>query len=477
MTQSLFFYDLETSGINPREQRIMQFAGQRTDMELNLLGEPFNIIIRLTDDVLPDPDAILITGITPQKTKSDGVTEAEFLKTFHAQIATPGTIFVGFNTIRFDDEFMRYLHYRNFYDPYEWHWLDGKSRWDILDVVRMTRALRPDGIKWPVDAEGRPTCRLELITKLNGLDHQKAHDALNDVLATIAVAKLIREKQPKLFQYLLSVRKKDKVEGLVTSGQPFVYSSGKYSSEFDKTTVALYLGDNPKTGALVYDLRRNPTEWLNKRPEELVEAWKWKQDKTEPRMPVKTLQYNRCPAVAPLGVLDDESKQRLKIDMAKIESHAKILADNPDFYQRLIKALTIMNKQQQTVMLANQQLVDAQLYDDFFASEDKTKMRIFRASDGDAIFTQEIAFKDKRLNELLPLYKARNYATSLSDEERSAWEDYRKTKLLGGDNSSRAARYFKRLSELNEQTWLNQEQRFLLEELQLYGESMLPEPS
>jgi exodeoxyribonuclease-1 len=316
-----------------------------------------------------------------------------------------------------------------------------------------------------------------LITKLNGLDHQKAHDALNDVLATIAVAKLIREKQPKLFQYLLSVRKKDKVEGLVTSGQPFVYSSGKYSSEFDKTTVALYLGDNPKTGALVYDLRRNPTEWLNKRPEELVEAWKWKQDKTEPRMPVKTLQYNRCPAVAPLGVLDDESKQRLKIDMAKIESHAKILADNPDFYQRLIKALTIMNKQQQTVMLANQQLVDAQLYDDFFASEDKTKMRIFRASDGDAIFTQEIAFKDKRLNELLPLYQARNYATSLSDEERSAWEDYRKTKLLGGDNSSRAARYFKRLSELNEQTWLNQEQRFLLEELQLYGESMLPEPS
>ena len=85
MSASLFFYDLETSGINPREQRIMQFAGQRTDMNLQPVGEPFNIVIKLTDDVLPDPDAILVTGITPQQTLTDGITEAEFLKIFHAQ--------------------------------------------------------------------------------------------------------------------------------------------------------------------------------------------------------------------------------------------------------------------------------------------------------------------------------------------------------------------------------------------------------
>src|ERR1700741_3342223 len=163
MSTSFYFYDLETSGVNPREARIMQFAGQRIDMGLNPIGEPHNIIVRLTDDVVPDPDAILITGITPQQTITDGVTEAEFLKQFHEEVAVPGTIFVGFNTVRFDDEFMRYIQYRDFYDPYEWQYADGKSRWDLLDVVRMTRALRPEGIEWPVDSKGVATNRLETL--------------------------------------------------------------------------------------------------------------------------------------------------------------------------------------------------------------------------------------------------------------------------------------------------------------------------
>src|SRR4051794_2186078 len=109
MAGSFFFYDLETSGISPREARVMQFAGQRTDLDLKLIGEPVNELIKLSEDVLPDPDAVLITGITPQATLQDGITEAEFLELFHKDVATPDTIFVGFNTVRFDDEFMRYL--------------------------------------------------------------------------------------------------------------------------------------------------------------------------------------------------------------------------------------------------------------------------------------------------------------------------------------------------------------------------------
>ncbi|HZM64600.1 MAG TPA: exodeoxyribonuclease I, partial [Candidatus Saccharimonadales bacterium] len=178
MAASFFFYDLETSGFNPREARIMQFAGQRTDLELRPIGEPVNELIKMTADILPDPDAVLITAITPQQTLADGYTEAEFLHRFTEQVATPGTIFVGYNTVRFDDEFMRALHYRNFYDPYEWQWQDDRSRWDLLDVVRMTRALRPDGIAWPFDIHGKPTNRLELLTGLNKLNHEAAHDAL-----------------------------------------------------------------------------------------------------------------------------------------------------------------------------------------------------------------------------------------------------------------------------------------------------------
>ena len=178
MVNSFYFYDLETSGISPRSGRIMQFAGIRTDSSLKPIGEPDNILIKLSDDILPEPEAILITGITPQQTQSDGITEAEFASYFMNEICRPGTIFVGFNNVRFDDEFIRHTLYRNFYDAYEWCWKDSRSRWDILDVVRMTRALRPDGINWPFAPDGKPANRLELLTSVNKLDHKHAHDAL-----------------------------------------------------------------------------------------------------------------------------------------------------------------------------------------------------------------------------------------------------------------------------------------------------------
>lgn len=245
MAASFFFYDLETSGFNPREARVMQFAGQRTDLNLKPIGEPHDHFIKITEDVLPDPDAVLLTGITPQQTIAEGITEAAFLKIFQNEIATPDTIFLGYNTVRFDDEFMRYLLWRNFYDAYEWQWQNGRSRWDLLDVVRMTRALRPEGIAWPFDSDGNPANRLELLTSLNKLYHANAHNALSDVHATIELARLLRNKQPKLFDFLLDMRDKNNIAKLVDTGQPFVYSSGKYPSEFHKTTVAVKLADHP----------------------------------------------------------------------------------------------------------------------------------------------------------------------------------------------------------------------------------------
>ncbi|MEK9195771.1 MAG: exodeoxyribonuclease I, partial [Patescibacteria group bacterium] len=229
MTKTLLFYDLETSGFNPREDKIMQFAGQRTDMDLNPVGEPINYYIKMTEDSLPSIDAVLLTGITPQKTLEDGITEAEFVKIFDAQISQPGTTFVGFNSIRFDDEFMRFFLYRNFYDAYEWQWKNNQSRWDLLDLVRMTRALRPEGIEWPVDEEGKSINKLELLTKANKLSHDSAHDAMSDVTGTIMLAKLIKSKQGKLFDYLLEMRDKKKVQEFLTKNNTFVYCSGNQS--------------------------------------------------------------------------------------------------------------------------------------------------------------------------------------------------------------------------------------------------------
>jgi len=473
--QTFFFYDLETSGVNPRSARIMQFAGQRTSLDLQPIGEPVNVLIKLPPDTVPEPDAIMVTGITPQQTMQDGITEAEFLQLFYKEVATPGTIFLGFNTVRFDDEFMRFLMYRNFYDPYEWQWKDGRSRWDLLDVVRMTRALRPDGIKWPVDSSGKPTNRLELLTAMNGLDHIDAHDALSDVKATIALAQLLRKKQPKLFEYLLDMRDKKKAAALVMEGKPFVYSSGKYSSDYEKTAIVQLIASHPtKQNAYVYDLRYDPAQYKDYTPEQLVEAWRWKKDSTEPRLPVKAIRFNTCPAIAPLSVLDKKSQERLKINMDEVKTHIQTLTSMKDWPEKLLKAVEILDEAQQASFLSDQTVVDAQLYDGFFDDHDRSLENAFRAASPDELTGFIDEFHDLRLQALVPLYKARNFPDSLQDDERAAWEKHIQQSLMQGGTSSKLAKYFKRLEQLADDPRLTQNKRYLLEELQLYGQSIMP---
>lgn len=479
MAASFFFYDLETSGINPRTSRIMQFAGQRTDMNLKPIGEPVNELIRLTPDILPDPSAILLTGITPQQTLAEGLSEAEFLKLFYKAVVKPDTIFVGFNSIRFDDEFMRFLNYRNFYDAYEWQWQNGCSRWDMLDVVRMTRALRPEDIEWPFDKEGKATNRLELLTKVNKLDHIHAHDALSDVKATIAVAKLIKDKQPDLFKFLLGIRNKKSVASIVNKDLPFVYTSSHYPSEYLHTTVVAKLADHPKNeAALVYDLRHDPTSFLDMSVEELLETWRFSKDTEILRLPVKTLKYNRCPAVAPLGVIKDEAtEERLKLSPKDVNKHFQLLKKHQHkFARNLLLAVERLDLEreamQQATLVDSQVSVDERLYDGFIGEADRRRMRQLRTLSPDEITNFDEEFQDQRLQSLLPLYKARNYPKALTLEERTVWDSFCYHKLLDGGNLSKAAQYFARLQELADSPI--QHRQYLLEELRLYGESILP---
>jgi len=477
MSASFYFYDLETSGINPRNSRVMQFGGQRTDLNLEPIGNPDNFLIKLTPDILPDPEAVLITGITPQQTLAEGIGEAEFLQYFHKNIALADTIFVGFNSIRFDDEFIRFLNYRNFYDAYEWQWQDGKSRWDMLDVVRMTRALRPDGITWPVSSEGKTSNRLEHLATANNFIHEQVHDALSDVNATITLAKLIRQRQPKLFDYLLKMRDKKEVEKLVSWPEPFIYSSGRYSGVFENTTIAVTVANHPtqKGAVFVYDLRYDPKPFAKLKPAKLAELLKkYKLAEGEEYLPVKQLQFNRCPAVAPLSVLDKTSLERLKINMDEITANAKTLLASGDFSDNLQEAIAMNEKQKQASFIVDVKDVDSQLYDGFFGDDDKNLMRIVRTADKNGLADLHPEFKDSRLDKLLFLYKARQFPKSLNQDEQAQWQKYLSDKLSSGNNQSTMAKYFAHISELASKGDLSPPQEFLLEELKLYGESIMP---
>lgn len=468
MATTYFFYDLETTGLNPRDDRVMQFAGQRTDMNFQPIGEPYNLLVAVNDDTLPSPYALMVTGVTPQETVADGYTEAQFAKLFMEEIATPDTIILGYNSIRFDDEFMRALLWRNFYDPYEWSWKDGRSRWDMLDVVRMTRALRPDGIKWPT-VDGKAVNKLELLSKENSLEHEKAHDALSDVVALIGVTKLIAEQQSQLFQYLLKLRDKKEIQKLVNldDKQPFVYASGRYDAEFNKATVAMPLAAADYGNVFVYDLRHDPTLWIEKSEKELADIvftpYAERGDDYV-KLPAKKLQYNRAPAVAPVAVLEKEDGwQKLQLDMATIEQHRALLLAHPDFAERVANVLL---KKPDWPAIPD---AEGKLYDGFVSDRDKLRAEVLRNTSEQELKKYNPEFEDGRMIELFPRYMARNFPRVATTEQLAAYEAWRSARL-----QAKAPRFMQDLQAVAK-TELTDHQLYVLEELKLWFESVMPE--
>ncbi len=470
MSESYFFYDLETSGLNPKESRIMQFAGQRTDANLKSIGQPYNFLVKLANDSLPSPQAIMVTGITPQMTLADGISEAEFLKIFNQQISVPQTTFVGYNNVRFDDEFMRYTNYRNFYDPYEWHYKDDRKRWDLLDVIRMTRSLRPEGINWPTGDDNISTNKLTDITGANNIEHQAAHDAMSDVVALIEVAKLIKKHQPKLFSYLgANMPNKNSIVKLLHEGMPLVYTFGGYSAHPQKTTAIIYLADFEDGGILVYDLRQDPLVFADMSIDKLKAIINREDEATS--TPFFVIKPNKCPALAPLSVLDESSELSIGLNKTTINQH---LADLKKYDHELsTKALKIFNGIYSDRNFDSDS-VDFELYDKFFDKSDSAKLTKIRDADPKLLSPSEHIFNDNRLNRLILLYKARNYPKYLNSEEMNEYEAYRQKLLFDGGPSSRLSKFVTELASLEKDSSLTQNQRYLLEEIKLYVESILP---
>lgn len=473
---SFYWYDYETFGTNPRVDRIAQFAGIRTDMDLNIIDDPVDIYCKAADDVLPNPESCLITSITPQKTLQAGLIEAEFIAKIEQQFATANTCVVGFNNIRFDDEFTRYSLYRNFFDPYAREWQNGCSRWDIIDLVRITRALRPEGIKWPRDKNGVASNRLELITQANGIRHEAAHDALSDVYATLAVAKLIKQNQPKLFNFVFEHRSKQKLSQLLNllQPQPVLHTSGMYPGEVCNTAMVYPLAQHPtnKNGIIVYDLRYSPEDLITLSVDEIIERLYTPKDKLPEgvmRIPLKAIMINKCPVVAPLKTLDEAAASRLGIDKQQHLQHLQMLQSTPELQQDIKQKL---NQVFSHNLFPEETDPDKNLYGrGFFSTEDKQRMEQLRQLSATKLASAEFNFKDDRLPEMLFRYRARNYPHSLSDSERSHWNEYRQHKFeTKEDNNSLSLASFKQiLAEHLQDNQLSDEKKQVLHALQDWG--------
>ncbi|MFJ5360009.1 exodeoxyribonuclease I [Pectobacterium sp. CHL-2024] len=427
-TQPTFFiHDYETFGKHPARDRPAQFAGVRTDMDFNIIGEPLVIYCRPADDYLPEPEAVMITGITPQVALAKGVNEAEFARQIHDAFSVPGTCIMGYNNIRFDDEVSRNIFYRNFYDPYAYSWQNGNSRWDLLDALRACYALRPEGIVWPENDDGLPSFRLEHLTKANGISHEQAHDAMSDVYATIAMAKLFKQAQPKLFEYLFPLRNKNKISALIDIPQmkPLVHVSGMFGAARSNTSWVVPLAWHPdnRNAVIMCDLAGDMTPLLELDSAALRERLYTRRDALEAdqsAVPLKLVHINKCPVLAPANTLRPEDAERLGIDRQRCLDNLALLRSNASVREKVVELFA------EAPAFAASDDVDLRLYDGFFGDADRMAMKIIQETAPQNLPALDLTFADNRLEPLLFRYRARNFPGTLDDREQQRWLQHRR---------------------------------------------------
>lgn len=418
MASTFLWHDYETWGADTRRDRPVQFAAIRTSSELEPLGEPIALTCKPPRDRLPHPQACLITGLAPQDAQREGMIEAEFAAAVHEQLAMPGTCTVGYNSIRFDDEVTRHLLYRNFYDPYAREWDNQCSRWDLIDLVRLCYALRPQGIEWPLREDGAPSFKLEHLAAANRLHQARAHDALSDVEATIALARLIRVRQPKLFEWHFGMRRKHRVFELldIAGMTPVLHVSQRYPAERGCLAVVVPISEHPqrKNEIIVADLDADPA-WAQLDARDMRERlFVARGDLPEDveRLPLKTIHANKSPALAPLSVLQGVDTARIRLDLDRCLAHLQVLRSAEHLAERVREVFA----QERTFETPDPELA---LYAGFAGDADRRRCAQVRGTPPEQLGLRDFGFTDKKYDELLFRYRARNWPQTLSQEEHA----------------------------------------------------------
>ncbi len=476
MPPTLYWYDYETFGADPVRDRPAQFAGLRTDADLKPVGQPLTLYCRPANDFLPQPAACLITGITPQMTREEGDCEAEFIGRIHQEFTQPHTCVCGYNNIRFDDELTRHTLYRNLFDPYEHEWRNGNSRWDLIDVIRLTYALRPQGIHWPKRDDGAPSFRLEKLTRANGIEHEGAHDALADVRATIELARLVKNHQPKLYQYCFEHRRKRDIQTLLDLNEirPLLHVSEKYPARRGCLAVVVPLAiapDNPNA-VIAYDLSADPEPLLTLDVQTLRERLFTPGIELPPdieRPALKTIRINRCPVLAPVSALQLSDAERLGIDLADCRHHLETIRRHRNHLTALLPQLFQFRDQERV------DDPDLMLYSGgFFSEDDRQRMETIRRLPPEQLKSLEIKFDDPRLPEILFRYRARNWPETLSEAERQRWEEFRIKRLTRPEYGASVTweTFRTELKQLDSDCI--QSDKIILQALEAYAREILP---
>ena len=474
--KTFYWYDYETFGLSPKVQRIAQFAGIRTDENLNVLDEHM-FYCKPTRDSLPAPEACLVTGITPQLCEEKGFIEHEFIKKIHTEFSKPETCIVGYNSIAFDDEYTRHTLFRNFLDPYSWHWQNGNSRWDILNVARFCYAHKEDdSLKWVKNDKNRPIFKLDNLAPANHIEHSNAHDAMADVKATIGIASIIKKTQPKFFEYALSLRNKKEVEKLVKLFYPMLLTSSGfgYKSSFTRLVTAVCYHPDYSDRAIVFNLNQDPEILLELDIDELKKlTFTRKSDlpKGLEKLELNELVFNKSPMFV-CSPNEDSFKLssnligKFKIDMENCFKNLSFIHQNRSKIEEKVQLIFKQPPERQQTSD-----VDQSLYDGFISRHDRIICNEIQNLSPKDFDHYNPPFEDKKLNKLFLNFKARNYPQYLNDFEQDEWFEIVQSRIQNGENGFLSIESFeKSLNHLKES---HPERKNLWKQLEDYVDSFL----
>ena len=473
---TFYWYDYETFGLSPKVQRIAQFAGIRTDENLNVLDEHM-FYCKPTHDSLPAPEACAVTGITPQLCEKKGFIEHEFIKKIHDEFSKPGTCIVGYNSIAFDDEYTRHTLFRNFLDPYSWHWQNGNARWDILNVARFCYAHKEEGsLNWVKNERNRPIFKLDRLAPANHIEHTNAHDAMADVRATIGIARIIKDTQPKFFNYALSLNDKKEVAQLVKPLHPMLLTSSSFGYKSSFTRLVTSICNHPEYNdrSIVFNLNQDPEIFLELESEELKTlTFSKKSDlpKGIEKLDLSELVYNKSPMFV-CSPNSDNFKlsptliEKFQLNLDKCLKNLRFIQQNSQSIEDKVRSIYTNDSDREP-----SRDVDQSLYDSFISNNDRKICNEIQNLSPTQLSEFAPEFEDRRLTKLFLNFKARNYPELLNEFEQEQWFEIVQSRIQNGADGFLSIDSFERAIENLRETQPGREN--LWKELEDYAQSFI----
>ncbi len=519
--ETYLFHDYETFGLDPRRSMASQFASIRTDENLNPIDEDrLNIFCEITPDYLPSPDACLVTGQTPisieefkDKEFSSGIeykdrtvlNEDKFaLKIFRA-MSKKGTCNIGYNNVNFDDEWSRNLFYRTLRNPYSREWRNGCSRSDAFKIVMFAYCLNPNIINFPnaidketgkeiilEDGSFAPSFKLEDLSKANGIEHENAHDAFNDVEATIKILQKIKQGDSDIFGHAMTLRIKNEMKKFISENQdkPLLHVSQYYGKDRRNATVLQFLSYDPSNpnNAIFVDLCEDVTLLEKHTPEELQSMLYMKNDElTEKRLkrpPFRIVAINKCEILAKLNMLPQGRAGEIGLNGDTIRNNKAYFEENKSFIEGLVGQVFTPSDMHES------EDVDLNLYNGFFNNQEEEIMKeMHTANFRNELSDYTIDKSFSKLSKMFFRFKARNYPELLGVKETELWNRFKVERLTGkswtGDESKpllyaketgeyTVDTYLHRINELKELHKNEPDKIRILDELILYVKKILP---